>query len=124
LSKVLKDKNDSYKGLPDSIIIHKSHFKGIWGFDKSIYDSFIKKENKVRRKKAKIKLTDYQAYILHTKAPALKYWENIDQNKPSDKAMYKTIQKFFLSLRSYFDNNPILYQSFRNAQELKNENEK
>jgi hypothetical protein len=121
LSRVLKDKNDSYKGLPESILIHRSKFKGVWGFDKSIYDSFIKKENKVRRKKSKIKLTDYQAYILHTKAPALKYWDNIDKKTPSGRAIYKTVQKFLSSIKGYFDNNPNLYTSFRNAEELKNE---
>lgn len=120
LARVLKDKNDSYKGLPESILIHKFQFKGIWGFDKSIYDSYVKTENKRRRKKTKIKLTDYQAYILHTRAPALKYWENLKDNK-ADKAMYKTLQKFFASIKSYFDNNPELYVSFRNAEEIKNE---
>jgi len=120
LNRVLKDKNDSYKGLPESILIHCFEFKGIWGFDKSIYDKFIKKENKARRsKKGFIVPSDYFWYIFHTRSPDLKYWK-FKEGK-ADKAMYKTAQSVKYKARAYFDNNPEIYMSFRNMEDLKNE---
>jgi hypothetical protein len=94
LTKVLKDKNDSYKGLPESILVHRFKVEGIWGFDKDKYDKHIKKENKERRTKAFIKINDYIGYILFKKLPKMSLWGSFDMKKKGDKKMYHTVQKF------------------------------
>ena len=78
ISAIMRDKNDSYKGLPINCIVHKFKFENMWGFDKEIYDAHIKKENRKRRTEGNIKVTNYQAYLLYRFAPPLKEWDKID----------------------------------------------
>jgi len=94
LSRILKDKNDSYKGLPESMLIHKFRTKGIWGFDKIKYDSYIKNENKKKRMRSFIKMSDRVGYILFQKLPKISLWGSFDMKKKNDKAMYHLVQKF------------------------------
>lgn len=94
LSSILKDKNDSYKGLPDSLLVHRFQVQGVWGFNKDKYDAHIKKENRVKRVKSFIKMTDYVGYILYKKLPKISHWGTFDMADKADKKMYGTIQKF------------------------------
>jgi len=94
ITKVMKDKNDSYKGLPKNTLVHKFKVKGVWGFDKEKYDSHIKKENKKRRLAGEIRVSDYVGYILYKKLPPIKNWGSFDMKDRTDKKMYYTIQKF------------------------------
>ena len=119
LSKVLKDKNDSYKGMPESIIIHRFNFEGVWGFDKSIYDKHIKKENKLRRVKSKVKLSDYIAYLLYKRLPKTSHLGMFDLKNKGDKTMYKHFQKFRESLRLRFETNPDLLFKYQKMEEGK-----
>jgi len=93
ITRVMKDKNDAYKGLPKKTIVDRIEFKGIWGFDKEKYDKFIKKENKKRRAAGNIRITHQIAYIIYKKMPQLKNWD-FDMKERIDKRMYFTIQKF------------------------------
>lgn len=122
LSAVLKDKNDSYKGLPGSIIIHKFYFSNVWGFDKSIYDSFIKKENKERRSKSQVKITDYIAYLIYKKLPQTKHLGMFDKSNKGEVTMYKHWQKFRESIRLRFETNPDLLFKYERMEKLKVEN--
>jgi len=117
LSRILKDKNDSYKGLPRKIIINQLDFKGIWGFDKSIYDAFIKKENRLRRVgKNDIKITDTISWCLYRKLPDTKHTGMFDLNKRYDNLLYKNWQKFRGRVKLRFETNPELLLKFE-AQE-------
>ena len=102
VSQIMRDKNDSYKGLPVNCIIHQFRFAGVWGFDKEIYDAHIKKENRKRRTEGDIKLTNYQAYLLFRFMPALKDWDKIDKSDKLDKKAYYSIQKFMKKIKTMF----------------------
>ena len=102
ISQIMRDKNDSYKGLPVNCIIHQFRFAGVWGFDKAIYDAHIKKENRKRRTEGDIKLTNYQAYLLFRFVPALKDWDKIDKKDKLDKKAYYTLAKFMKRVKTMF----------------------
>jgi hypothetical protein len=123
LSAILKDKNDSYKGLPDSIIIDQIKFKNVWSFDKSVYDSFIKKENKLRRHKSKIQMTDYQAYIIWKRLPQTKHLGMFDLKNNAQKVQYKHFQKWRESIKMRFETNPELINKFELSEKVKNNND-
>jgi hypothetical protein len=113
ISKVMKDKQDSYKGLPKNCLIHKFNAEGVWGFDKSKYDAHIKKENKKRRMSGNIRLTDYIGYILYKKLPAIKQWGTFDMSDSNDKKMYFTIQKFIKTqIKHRYILNPEILRKF------------
>lgn len=102
VSQVIRDKNDSYKGLPINCIVHQFKFAGVWGFDKEIYDKHIKKENRKRRTEGDIKITNYQSYLLYRFMPALKDWDKIDKSNKLDKKAYYTITKLVKKIKTMF----------------------
>ena len=112
LNRVMKDKNDAYKGFPKNTLIHKFKFAGVWGFDKDKYDKHIKSENKKRKLVGDIKMSDYVGYILYKKLPPLKHW-GFDMKVKKDKRMYYTVQKFLKTKIDYrFIMNPDIRQKF------------
>lgn len=102
ISQIMRDKNDSYKGLPINCIVHQFKFSGVWGFDKEIYDAHIKKENRKRRTEGDIKLTNYQAYLLFRFMPPLKEWDKIDKSDSLDKKAYYSLSKFAKKIKTMF----------------------
>lgn len=122
LSRVLKDKNDSYKGLPKSIIIDQFNFKGVWGFDKSIYDAYIKKENKLRRvKKNDIKCTDHIVWCIYKKLAKTGQLGMFDRTKKFDAMLYKTWQSFRTKCSMRFETNPELLIKYKTMEQEINE---
>jgi len=119
INKTLKDKNDAYKGLPKNVLISKLNFINVWGFDKEIYDKYIKLENKKKRMNGTIRLSDYVGYIMFKKLPAIKNWNSFDMKDKKDKRMYFTIQKWLrTNITNRYIMNPelitkydLLYQS-------------
>ena len=112
LNKVMKDKNDAYKGFPDNVLIDKIKFQGIWGFNKEHYDKHIYEQNKQRRMSTNIKLTDYIGYIMFKKMPELKNWD-FDMKDKSEKKMYFTVQKWRrTNITNRYITNPELLTKF------------
>lgn len=113
INKVMRDKNDAYKGFPKNTLIHRFRAKGIWGFDKEKYDAFIKNENKKRRLTGNIKMTDYVGYILYKKLPAIKHWGAFDLKDKKDKTMYNAVQKWLRNnISKRYITNPELVTKF------------
>jgi hypothetical protein len=107
ISKVMKDKNDSYKGLPKNCLINKFHFEGIWGFNKEAYDAHIKAENRKRRLSNSVGLSQNVAWILYKKLPKVANWGTFDLKNTTDKKMYNTFKAWYKKkLEWYFLNNP------------------
>ena len=107
ISAVMKDKNDSYKGLPKNCLIHKFHVQGVWGFDKDKYDSHIKSENRKRRLSSTVALSQNVAWILYNKLPKVANWGTFNLKDPIDKKMYNTFKAWSSKkLEYYFLNNP------------------
>lgn len=102
ISAIMKDKNDSYKGLPQNCLIHQFRFKGVWGFNKDIYDKHIKKENRKRRTEGDFKLSKYAMYLIYRYMPPLKEWARIDKSDKVDKKAYYTLLKTFKALKTPF----------------------
>jgi len=108
ISAVMKDKNDSYKGLPTNCLVETFHFKGVWGFDKEKYDKHIKKENRKRRTEGDFKISNYILYLLFMYSPELKHWGKIDKSDKTDKKAYYSLQKLMKSIKIKFIENPEL----------------
>jgi hypothetical protein len=103
ISAIMKDKNDSYKGLPKNCLIHQFKFAGVWGFNKEIYDKHIKKENKKRRTEGEnFKLSKYGQYLLYRYMPDLANWDKIDKSNKADKKAYYNLQKIRKMIRIPF----------------------
>jgi len=113
ISAIMKDKNDSYKGLPKNCLIHKFKFAGVWGFNKEIYDKHIKKENRKRRTEGDFKLGKYPMYLLYRYLPPLKNWSEIDKSDPLDRKAYYTLQKVIKSWKVPFLENKDLEENMR-----------
>jgi hypothetical protein len=113
ISAIMKDKNDSYKGLPNNCLIHQFKFPAVWGFDKEVYDKHIKKENRKRRTEGDFKLSKYQMYIMYQYMPPLKNWSKIDKSNSLDKKAYYTLQKLFSALKRPFLENKDLEDNMR-----------
>jgi len=112
LNRVMRDKNDAYKGFPKNALIHKFKAYGIWGFDKEEYDKHIKTENRKRKLIGNIKMSDYIGYIFYKKLPPLKHW-GFDMSIKSDKRMYYAVQKFLKTkVEDRFLMNPEIRQKF------------
>ena len=117
ITKVMKDKNEAYKGIPFNTIVDRFNFKGVWGFNKEVYDRFIKKENKNRRAEGSIRISNKIAYIMFTKIPALKNWD-FDMSDKMDKRMYFTFQKFFKkAIKEKFIEDPKLEATMKRSYE-------
>lgn len=107
ISKVMKDKNDSYKGLPKNCLIDKLKVEGVWGFDKDKYDEHIKSENRKRRLSNSVALSQNVAWILYRKLPKVANWGTFDLKDDVDKKMYNTFKAWWKKkLEFYFLNNP------------------
>lgn len=102
ISAIMKDKNDSYKGLPKNCLIHNFKFPAVWGFDKEVYDKHIKKENRKRRTEGDFKISKYAMYLIYRYMPPLKNWTEIDKSDKLDKKAYYTLQKLFNGLKKPF----------------------
>lgn len=102
ISAIMKDKNDSYKGLPKNCLIHTFKFYGVWGFNKDVYDRHIKKENRKRRTEGDFKLSKYVMYLIFRYMPPLKDWQKIDKSDKTDKKAYYSLQKVFKSIKVQF----------------------
>ena len=102
ISAIMKDKNDSYKGLPKNCLIHEFKFEGLWGFNKEIYDAHIKKENRKRRTEGEFKLSKYALYLMYRYIPELKNWDKIDKGDKLDKKAYFTLVKVLRSIKKPF----------------------
>lgn len=113
ISAIMKDKNDSYKGLPKNCLINTIHFKGVWGFDKDKYDRHIKKENRKRRTEGDFKLSNYQRYLIYRYVPALKNWDKIDMQNKLDKKAYWVLSKFLKSVKMIFIENKQLEENMQ-----------
>lgn len=107
ISRVMKDKNDSYKGLPEVCLIDKFNFEGVWGFDKEKYDLHIKSENRKRRLGSSVQLSQNVAWILYKKLPKVANWNTFNLDDPTDKKMYNTFKAWYKKkLEWFFLNNP------------------
>lgn len=113
ISAIMKDKNDSYKGLPKNCLIHNFKFAGVWGFNKEIYDKHIKKENRKRRTGGDVKLSKYAMYLIYRYLPPLKNWSSIDKSDKNDKKAYYTLLKVFKSIRVPFLQDAQLEENMR-----------
>ena len=102
ISAVMKDKNDSYKGLPKNCLIHTFKFYGVWGFNKAIYDKHIKQENRKRRTEGDFKLSKYASYLIYRYVPDLKNWDKIDKKDKADKRAYYTLLKVLKQIKTPF----------------------
>jgi len=99
LLRTFEAKTTYYAGLPKDIMISQFRFKGVWGFDKDIYDKHIRAENKERELEDDIKLTKRQAECLNKALPDFKYWNweidpETDKRTKESQKEYDVINKW------------------------------
>lgn len=120
-SKQFERKIDYYKDLPNDILIKDIEFHDVWGFDKNIYDTFIKEENKKKSFEQGITLTKDQMYILFRYAPPLKDWyDKLRKEFIGVKSKdYEILKKLLAKIRKVFLEDKDLLASMENARKYK-----